>query len=492
MSERSIGRLSDEQVDRLVASLATAPAAPVDAAARLFDELVPLARRARVRERSRVLRLWRLIGFELIGERGQGRAELAGTRVRLLVALMLVVAVVLATSLLLGGGSQPVPTPSPLATPPAVIIASPTPSAAPGWLAPFGYRGEGTIEYTNHDSAGNDVLWLVDPSGANARILVQGGCCGLFSPDGSQLALAAPGVSASGLSRDSSLLGIEVLDQPGGRTAFVVPTGCGACAVVGLNAEPDAWSPDGRYIALTMWSDSDPSAAAMALADRDFPIPWDWARSATGAHADIPIAFSPDSSHLLFMRTERTEGPTAIGPLFVLRIRDLSVRKISPPGVTVAANGLIQGPASWSYDGRTIVFAGTDEVSGRTSIFAVGASAGSAVQSLVADAPGATSARYSPHGFMIAFDEEQPDSPFHDLMVIQPDGSGLTNLTSTFDPGVCCGQWSPDGGALVVAGTSSDDSHNNLFIVAANGTGVWQVTNDPNVYTGFLWGRLSH
>jgi Tol biopolymer transport system component len=411
-------------------------------------------------------------------------------RLGVLVVIGAVVVVVIAAALVLGFGGRPVPSPSAAVTSPTAASSQAVPSATAGLLAPFGYTGGGTIEYTSHDSAGNDVLWLVDPSGANPTVLLKGGCCGLFSPDGSQLAVAAPGVAPTGATRDPSLLGIEVLDKPGSRVAFVVPTGCTACGTLGLNYEPDAWSPDGRYIALDMWSDSDPSLAGLGLADRDFsPFPWGWAQvRATGSHADIPIAFSPDSSMLLFMRTERTKGPSSIGPLFVLRISDRSVREVTPPGVTVETNGLIQAPASWSPDGRTIVFAGVDASTGRTSIFAVGASAGSKVRPLVADAPGATSARYSPDGSLIAFDRTAPDSPFHDLFVMHGDGGSLTNLTPTFAQGVCCGQWSPDGRALVVAGTASDDSHNDLFVVAADGSGVWQVTDDPNTYSGFLWG----
>jgi hypothetical protein len=407
------------------------------------------------------------------------RLRLAG------LALASAAAIIVASAVLLGGGSQQIASPSPsLPAPPGSPI-SPSPSSA--LRAPLGYTGGGTIEFTRHDASGADVLWTIDPSGANATLVLERACCGLFSPDGRQLAVAAPGVTLPSITRDPSLLGVEVLDAPGSRVAFVVPTGCAACAVFELNYEPDAWSPDGRYIALTMWSDSDPNQAGMAIADRDFSIPWDWADlRATGFHADIPLGFSPDSSQLLFMRTEQTVGPTSIGPLYVLAVGDGSVRQISPAGVTLSANGLTQGPASWSPDGQRIAFAGKDTSSGRTSIYVIGAEPGAEVETLVDSAPGATSARYSPDGSLIAFDSA--DAGFHDLFVVNPDGSGLLNLTGDFAPGVCCAQWSPDGKAMLVAGTTSDDLHNDLFIVVADGSGVWQVTTEPNAYTGFLWG----
>jgi TolB protein len=406
-------------------------------------------------------------------------------------ALAAALVVVVAGGILIaGGGRGPAPSPSPSRL---VQRQSPAPSApfsatAPP-VAPIGYPGTGTIAFTRHNAAGGDDVWLINPDGTNETVLVPGGCCALFSPDGARLALAVPGVKPSGLTRDAALLGIEVLDRPGTNVAFIVPTGCGACSVLDLNYEPDAWSPNGRYIGLSMWSDSDPTQAGMGVADRDFAaFAWDWAKlRVTGAHADIPIAFSPDSSMLLFVRTEQTLGPTAIGPLFVLAVADLSVRQISPPGVTVSTNGLTQAPASWSPDGRTIAFAGFDSANGRTGIFAVGVPIDSAVRTLVVDAPGATSARFSPDGSSIAFDQ-QTITGFHDLYVIRPDGTGMTDLTFSFRPGVCCGQWAPDSSALVAAGTESDDSHNDLFVVLPGGRGVWQVTNSPNVYSGFLWG----
>ena len=413
------------------------------------------------------------------------RFPMLQTQARVLVLLGVVAAVVVAGVLVLGGVGNPAPSPT-TTTPPSVTDAPTLPPS----LAPFGYGGGGTIEYTNHDAAGNDVLWVIDPSGANPTALVQGGCCGLFSPDGSQLALGLAGVKPADTTRDPTLEGIEVLDSPGTRVAFVVPTGCVSCDLLGLNYAPDAWSPNGRYIAYDIWSDTDPGKAGMGIADRDFkPFAWGSALiRVTGAHADIPLAFSPDSSMLLFLRTDQTVGPTSIGPLFLLRLSDLSVGRISPVGGTVQTNGLIQSPASWSPDGQTIVFAGTDAAGGRSGIFAVSPATGSSIRTLIADAPGATWARFSPDGSLIAFDQRPGAAPVHDLYVIHPEGSGLTNLTATFEPGVCCAQWSPDGRAMVVAGTTSDDSHNNLFVVTADGTGIWQVTNDENAYSAFLWG----
>lgn len=414
---------------------------------------------------------------------GRTRIGPAATRIALLIGLAAVLGI--AGAVLLSSGRGPVATPSATSAPNTTEA---TTGPSPRLVAPLGYGGTGTIEFTTHDAAGEDDLWLVDPSGENARLFADGGCCGLFSPDGSQLAVGVRGVAPPGMTRDSGLLGIQVFGPPNGTTSFVVPTGCGACEIVGLNYEPDAWSPNGRYLALAMWSDADPRRSGMGIADRDFSLPWDWAQTrATGIHDDIPIAFSPDSSMLLFMRQERVTGPTSIGALYLLHIVDGRVRKITPPGTTVETNGVIQGPASWSPDGTMIAFAGTETEPGETRIFATGPADDSPIRTLVTLAPGATSARFSPDGSWIAFDRTAVNG-FHDLIVVHPDGSGETNLTPSFPPGACCGQWSPDGRALLASATEGDDFHANLFIVAADGSGIWQVTTSPGPYTAFLWG----
>jgi Tol biopolymer transport system component len=411
------------------------------------------------------------------------------TKLRIAVTVA-VVAILAATALILGGGAGPTTsTPAPptaAASETASRSAPPAASPTSTLMAPLGYPGSGLIEYTKHDAAGNDVLWLVDPSGANARE-VGPACCGLFSPDGSKLAYAAPGVTPAGMTRPDSLLGVEIVDLTGAGATITVPTDCGACAILELNYEPDAWSPDGRYIGITMWSDTDPLQGGLGLADRDFNPPWDWPKlRATGNHADVPTSFSPDSTKLLFMRTERTSGPTGFGTLFILDLKTGDVRQISPGGVTVWANGITQGPASWSPDGTEVAFAGQNS-SGGTSIYVVGAESGAVARTVVAQVVGASSARFSPDGSLIAFDQRSGGGA-HDMFVVPAAGGTPTNLSASFAPGVCCGQWSPDGTALLASGTNTDDDHSNLFIVAADGSGVWQLTTETNVYTGFLWG----
>jgi WD40 repeat protein len=398
-------------------------------------------------------------------------------------AVLIVALLIIAASLLAGAGHHG----------PSLTVdvpqSSPTVATSPfGSSAPPGHRENGSIEFTRHNATGGDDLWLIDPAGTNERLLVPGGCCGLYSPDGRTLAAAVPGGGLVGAG--STLMGVNVYQPPSSEQSTTIPAECGACEIAVVNSAPDAWSIDGSQVAIDIWSDSDPTQDGMAIAGGPPDRSWVYGHKALlpeESHRDLPIAFSPDGKLLLFVREERTTGPISIGPLLLLDIADRTARQLTPAGMTVSTNGLIQAPASWSPDGTKIVFAAIDSSkTSKASIYITDASAGAQLETIVADEAGATSARFSPDGTWIAYDVLTPGG-FHDLHVIHPDGTGDQNLTASFQPGVCCGQWSPDGQALLVTGTSSDNEHSDLFIVSLAGD-MQQVTHQPNAYTAFLWG----
>jgi hypothetical protein len=68
--------------------------------------------------------------------------------------------------------------------------------------------------------------------------------------------------------------------------------------------------------------------------------------------ADIPLAYSPDGSHLLLDRADPAREGSTNHALFVTPIGGGDARRITPWGLT-------DDYASWSPDGRTIVFAQT-------------------------------------------------------------------------------------------------------------------------------------
>ena len=95
-----------------------------------------------------------------------------------------------------------------------------------------------------------------------------------------------------------------------------------------------------------------------------------------------------------------------------------------------------------------------------------------------------TSARWSPTGDWILFDQVNDSGTAHDLYIVAPDGSGERNLTETYDGGVCCGQWSPDGQRIVAPGGETSET-SNLTVFNLDGSEPVRITEDgPSLISG--------
>jgi hypothetical protein len=78
------------------------------------------------------------------------------------------------------------------------------------------------------------------------------------------------------------------------------------------------------------------------------------------------------------------------------------------------------------------------------------------------------------------------------VWLVHPDGSGLSNVTSSVDVGVCCSQWSSDSSRLLMQGAVSDSSVVDLWIVNADGSGHGQLTHEPGGYKWYAWGASNN
>ena len=396
------------------------------------------------------------------------------------------------------------PSASPILEPssgPSAPISTTPPGGGTDTFAPLGYAGSGTIAFTRTDDAGFVSTWLINPSGARPqpvglssgqhgpRTVSGAGCCTLFSPDGSRVAVAY--TELPGVRGPDPLDGSVVLNLDGSVSTFL-PAFCGSCASTeGVNFRPRAWSPDGNRIASEVWSDTDPSRDGIALAplaNAQQSRGGDWTTQVTGVHRDVPIAFSPDSKALLFVRLATTDRR---GALMKLTIGSGVVTRITEPGRTVFADDYFGPAATWSPDGLRIAFAATDDHGSSASMQAfVSAADGSVPKALTDPAPFLTAASWSPDGHWIAFDRPVI-AGLHREFVIRPDGTGLTDLTDGFVAGVCCARWAPDSRALLVAGTLADDNRSQLLIVPVAGGAIAQVTSIAGFYSSFSWGSAT-
>lgn len=229
------------------------------------------------------------------------------------------------------------------------------------------------------------------------------------------------------------------------------------------NVEP-ALSPDGRWIAFNsnrsgrgaIWVvRTDGSGLAQVTMPRDTLY-------------DAQPAWSLDGSRLAFTRSSTTGGGAGI---FVVNADGSGVSQLtSLPGDREPA---------WSPDGTTIAFTRDSDIyllieggAGATLLYGAGGSNGDAA--------------WAPDGTVIAFGGV--DSGNQEILLIHPDGTGLSNLTRTAAPlGEVQPSWAPDGAALAFAGFRNGATA--IVRRAADGTGERVLTGQGFTDLHPSWSR---
>jgi Tol biopolymer transport system component len=97
-------------------------------------------------------------------------------------------------------------------------------------------------------------------------------------------------------------------------------------------------------------------------------------------------------------------------------------------------------------------------------------------------------AAWSPDGLWVAFDMSDHGGP-PDLFEIHPDGSGLTQITSSDQDGLFSfgPVWSPDGSQLLFVRGVDEFDDTDLWIVDVDGTHLTQVSHAQGCYAGYAW-----
>ncbi len=192
-----------------------------------------------------------------------------------------------------------------------------------------------------------------------------------------------------------------------------------------------------------------------------------------------PLGYSPDGARLLYFQAGRT---ATAGSLYVVQANGAGGIRVTPPGATSWCCYL-GAPAGWGPGGQ-IAFAafapGAAGRAGQGAVYVVHAD-GSGLRRITPATTWATTARWSPDGRWIAFDQvDRPDGA-HDLFLVHPDGSGLHRIpTATGGDGSCCAQWSANSRSLIYAsGQVNLDPH--LWAVNIDGSGRRELSDDISV-----------
>ena len=320
----------------------------------------------------------------------------------------------------------------------------------------------GTIFFDRYDaSTDTHVAFTVAPDGSRLRPFLSGDvCCAIWSGDGRRVMVT---VTVNGRT----------------TTAFVAPDGTGYREIgaqpAGWNVAGGAWSIDGTQIAYEVSDDSTPAVNGIYLSTgagrlRRLTTPG-------GGAEDRPVAFSPTSRQLLFVRVTQPGRP-ALGDLYLISIDGTGLRRLNAADLPVTAD--FDGPASWSPHGVAIAFSvyGNGPTAG---VYVAPAAGGLARQ--LARANQSTSARYSPDGQSIVFDSAISAGE-HELVVAASDGSTQRGLDATV-AGSCCAQWSPDSAALVF---QRGGDTVQLLTIRVDDSDLTQVTTDQAGYGHYRWG----
>jgi TolB protein len=167
---------------------------------------------------------------------------------------------------------------------------------------------------------------------------------------------------------------------------------------------------------------------------------------------DWDPAWSKDGRFLAFTST-RAPPPPGNNDVYVMDVATGKTRDVS-------GDRIDDWEPAWSRDGKRIAFQQTRECQERNGVVVVPCTGGmlmtvnadgSNLRRLHSTYAGSARPSWSPDGRRIAFSTPAGGTAFHDVFVINSDGTGLRNLTKTTGVDDYEPAWSPDGKRIAFA-----------------------------------------
>ena len=180
---------------------------------------------------------------------------------------------------------------------------------------------------------------------------------------------------------------------------------------------------------------------------------------------DDDPAISPDGTQIAF--TSDRDGNSEI---FIMNADGSNVEQIT------ITSGVENSAPTWSPDGSQLAFT-RFKGSQVFDVFVINADGSNEFNVTQTDSSNDSGPEWSPDGNQLAFTSDRGPEGDTEVWLVNPDGSGLTQLTNNDDM-MADGQpdWSPDGTQIAFT-TNRDDQDFEIYIMNADGTSQTRLTN---------------
>lgn len=262
----------------------------------------------------------------------------------------------------------------------------------------------GRIAFVTSRNGPPGEIYVMDPDGKNQRNITNtpaSETCPGFSPDGTRIAFVCDGLC---------------LMNPDGSGRTQIQNGNSGLIYF---ASPD-WSPDGNKIAFYAARVDDRNNSDVYVVNADGT---GLARLTTDPAADTAPRWSPDGRKIAFS-TIRDPVPNEVNfEIYVMNADGSNQTRVTN-------NTKFDFGPAWSPDGTRIAF--TSRRDDNFEIYLMNAD-GSNQTRLTNNPEQDSDPEWSPDGTKIAFTSSR-DGRFGEIYTMNPDGTGLVNLTNTFKP----------------------------------------------------------
>jgi TolB protein len=238
-----------------------------------------------------------------------------------------------------------------------------------------------------------------------------------------------------------------------------------------FDTEP-AWSPNGQLIVFTEYHNNGPARLWLVNADgtnRHLLF------SEGPAYGDGQANWSPDGSRVIFRRCSNVKEECSI---YTIKPDGHGLTQITQPSQNAKGNNADVKP-EFSPDGKTISFSSFNRGGVQNGIYLMGAH-GTGIHLITPTALGAVNADWAPDGSKIAFYTHCCDPQTSTIDTMNPDGTGITTLTSPgtshdFNP-----TYSPQGDMIAFERDAPDYSTSDIETIPPGGGTPTVIATDAN------------